>query len=112
MGQYYEERESIQVHPMVPSYEILIGESQIYTSHFARLVQWINEWDKRIAFNYFNMDLKWLNYKELRLLGKVMYIYSPMGLQVGIEKAKLISEKYLQRKFMSQNAQLKTLKYK
>ena len=33
------ERESIQVHPMIPSYAILIGESQIHTSHFARLVQ-------------------------------------------------------------------------
>ena len=98
------EKEPIQVHTMVPSYAIVIGESQIHTSHFARLVRCINEWEKRIALSYFNMDLKWLNYKELTLLGKFMYKYSPTGLQVGTEKAKLICGRYLQRKFISQNA--------
>ena len=37
------EKEPIQVHTMVPSYAIVIGESQIHTSHFARLVRRINE---------------------------------------------------------------------
>lgn len=56
---------------------------------------------------------KWLNYKVLRLLTKVMYIYGPMELQVGIEEAEtdfweVSAEKIHSSKCTTQKSKIET----